>query len=156
MIELVRLFFSPWRIVARSAGGDTRLEAVAYKLAVDAEHRNDPSPEARYVFTELGAHRMVNSDPRLSSYFTRNQLMGWQSHEIDLGRWQQGKYTKVSLVGYPRRKDGSLVRSRDFEEVLRYFANLPPSARFPMPVAVKVAHAEQVLARIEERWPSQG
>lgn len=156
MIELVRLFFSPWRIVARSSGGDVKLEAVAYKLAVDAEHRNDPGDAATYVFTELGAHRMMGSDPRESQYFTRNQLMGWQSHEIDLGRWQQGKYKTVSLVGYPRHKDGSLVRSRGFEEALMYFANLAPSARFSMPVAVKVAHAEAVLRAIEERWPSQG
>jgi hypothetical protein len=154
--ELVRLFFSPWRIVARSNGGDVKLEAVAYKLAVDAEHRSDPGPGAHYVFTELGSHRMMASDPRESQYFTRNQLMGWQSHEIDLGRWQQGRYTRINLVGYPRHKDGSLVASRELAEVLMYFANLAPSRRFPMPVAVKVAHAEAFLAAIEERWPSQG
>ena len=156
MIELVRLFFSPWRIVARSNGGDVKLEAVAYKLAVDAEHRFDPGSEATYVFTELGSHRMMASDPRESQYFTRNQLMGWQSGQIDQGRWSQGKYTRISLVGYPRHKDGTLVRSRGFEEALKYFANLPPTTRFPMSVAVKVAHAEAVLAAIEERWPSQG
>lgn len=156
MVELVRLFFSPWRIVARSNGGRLHLEAVAYKLAVDAKHRKDPGPGARYVFTELGSRRMMARDPRESQYFTRNQLMGWQSHEIDLGRWQQGKYKTVSLVGYPRHKDGTLVAQRGFEEALMYFANLAPGGRFTMPVSVKVAHAEAVLAQLEERWPSQG
>lgn len=120
--------------------------AVAHRLRLVGGDPRVPG-SGTYVLTTLNGQRSTVFDPFTTEWVTSHSVMAYERKLIDLGLLAKGSVDRITMrTSLPGCRP---PKGRTFEELLYQFANLAPTARFPMTVAIKVGHAEAALKQLQ-------